>query len=423
MKKKVYQLSANRAIGVKNAATPEGQQFADEVIAAINEAFEALNEDEEEHTPEEFAESVRKAVEDVLANLAQAPAPVQEYIQNAIKAQMKNITNVTGAKGVSKEVKKEVCEAIMGFTGKSGELLKEQVNAICKKNGISGLTFADLIDYEIVDKFGQEDRLYAMLHQTKISRFFYSTADMQTAAAIAKQWDKTSARNVEKDIQQIEATPKTITTDYVYKRQEIAQADLDEIARAGEESSFVAYITEELRRVVVNTCIMAILVGDAVNDEGKKVVVFESIATKSATDAFTIVSTAAAAVPTVAEVRAQADLIHNPKALKKVAIMSAATKTALAGYRYAAGGDLYFRSDAELAGQLGVDEIYTTDLMAGNGVIVMLPEEYWVLEKNTIEVAYPKWERNAQNWQYEKNIGGKIHGLLSSAYIKPAEDR
>ncbi len=411
MKKKV--LNAAQVLKIKNAFAPESQAQA--AADAIIEAIEAMASDADDHEFEELAEKVTG----ILESLKTVPEPVQEFIHNAIAAKMQTVSNVASAKGVSKEVRNEVCKAILSFHGEKGEALRNQVEAICVKNGISGLTFGELIDYTIVDKFGKEDRLYNMLHQTRVSRFFYSENDMSTAAAIAKQWDKTSAAGVQKDIQQLDVTPKTILTDYIYKRQQVAQSDMDEIERVGEGASFIGYITEELQRVVVNTIVMAILIGDAVNADGKKVTVFESIATKTQTDAFTRVVTAAAAVPTVAEVRGAADQILNPNALKKVAIMNATTKTALAGYRYAEGGDLYFRSDEELAGQLGVDEIYTTDLMLGKGVIVMLPDEYWVLDKNTIEVAYPTWERNMLNWQYEKNIGGKIHGLLSTAYIKP----
>lgn len=406
MKKKV--LNAAQVLKIKNAFSPEGQAAADALI----EAIEAMGAEDQENGVEELAAKVTE----ILESLKQVPEPVQEYIHNAIEQRFKTVANIASVKGVKPEVRNEVINAVMGYRGKDAEGLKATIDAICVKNGISGLTYGDIIDYELVDKFGKEDRLYSMFHQTRISRFFYSEADMSTAAAIAKQWDKGS--QVAKDIQALDVTPKTITTDYVYVRQQVAQSDLDEVVRSNSQAEFIGYITELLQRVVINTIVMAILVGDAVNASGKKIVVFETIA-KNTTDAFTRVVTAAAAVPTVTEVRTQADLLLNPRALKKVAVMSAATKTSLAGYVYAAGGDTYYRSDEELAGQLGVDEIYTTDLMNGKGVIVMLPEEYFILDKNTIEVAYPTWEHNVQNWQYEKNIGGKIHGLLSTAYIKP----
>lgn len=400
-------LNSTQTRAIKNAFTPEGQAAADALI----EAIEAMAAEETELS----VEDIDTRVNEVLAGLKQLPEPVMELIHNAIELKMKAISNVANKTTISKEVKNKVARAIMESTQK--EQLLNEIDAVLKENGITGLTHNDVIDYAIADKFGNENPIFNQLHQTKVSKFFYASADMSTAAAIAKQWSKSNT--AEKDIEVLEATPKTITTAYVYKRQQVANEDLDDIRRAGEEENFLAWITAELYRVLANTIVMAILTGDAVNTSGKKITVFESIATKTVTDLFTLFVQAAATLPTVAEVRGAADKIYNPNGYKKVAIMSAETKTALAGYTYASGGDKYFRNDAELAGQLGVDEIHTTDLMAGKGVIVMLPEEYWVLEKNAIEVAYPQHEHNVMNWQVERNIGGKIHGLLSTAYIKP----
>lgn len=400
-------LNSTQTRAIKNAFTPEGQAAADALI----EAIEAMAAEETELS----VEDIDTRVNEVLAGLKQLPEPVMELIHNAIELKMKAISNVASKTTISKEVKNKVARAIMESTQK--EQLLNEIDAVLKENGITGLTHNDVIDYAIADKFGNENPIFNQLHQTKVSKFFYASADMSTAAAIAKQWSKSST--AEKDIEVLEVTPKTITTAYVYKRQQVANEDLDDIRRAGEEENFLEWITAELYRVLANTVVMAILTGDAVNANGKKITVFESIATKTVTDLFTLFVQAAATFPTVAEVRGAADKIYNPNGYKKVAIMSAETKTALAGYTYASGGDLYFRSDSELAGQLGVDEIHTTDLMAGKGVIVMLPEEYWVLEKNTIDIAYPQHEHNLMNWQVERNIGGKIHGLLSTAYIKP----
>jgi hypothetical protein len=68
-----------------------------------------------------------------------------------------------------------------------------------------------------------------------------------------------------------------------------------------------------------------------------------------------------------------------------------------------------------------VDEIYTTDIIdAVNGSIwglVFIPAGYWVKEKNTISVVYPTYEKNVLNYQKERNIGGAIHDLYSSAVL------
>ena len=405
MKKK--QLTANQVLAIKNSVSPEGQQAADAIVEAIN----AMGAEETEYSVDELEAKVNDLIEAAKGFSEEQ----QEIVENMIKLQMKNITNVAKS-NVSKEVKNQVIAAIMDGA-KSGAELRDTIHAIAIKNGISGLTFEDVIDYDIQDKFGAENWLYDRLHKTEFNKFFYTTADMQTATAIAKGWLKTNEG--QKAIQELTVSGKKLDPQYVYKIQQMAAEDLARIRKAGKENSIIGYITNELRRVVVNTIVMAILVGDNVNSGTAKVTSFESIGAKNSTDAFTIVANLAGANPTVAEVRGLADQLHNPFGHEKVAVMNAATKTLLAGFTYAAGGDQYFRGEAELAGQLGVDAIYTTNLVPDGGVIVFIPEEYWVLEDDEIEVSYPKYEENRVNWQYERLTAGAVHGLASSAVLKP----
>lgn len=405
MKKK--QLTANQVLAIKNSFSPEGQQAADAIVEAIN----AMGAEETEYSVDELEAKVNELIEAAKGFSEEQ----QEIVENMIKLQMKNITNVAKA-NVSKEVKNQIIAAIMDGA-KSGAELRDNIHAIAIKNGISGLTFEDVIDYDIQDKFGAENWLYDRLHKTEFNKFFYTQADMQTATAIAKGWLKTNEG--QKAIQELTVSGKKLDPQYVYKIQQMAAEDLARIRKAGKENSIIGYITNELRRVVVNTIVMAILVGDNVNSGTAKVTSFESIGAKNSTDAFTIVANLAGANPTVAEVRGLADQLHNPFGHEKVAVMNAATKTLLAGFTYAAGGDQYFRGEAELAGQLGVDAIYTTNLVPDGGVIVFIPEEYWVLEDDEIEVSYPKYEENRVNWQYERLTAGAVHGLASSAVLKP----
>lgn len=405
MKKK--QLTANQVLAIKNSFSPEGQQAADAIVEAIN----AMGAEETEYSVDELEAKVDELIEAAKGFSEEQ----QEIVENMIKLQMKNITNVAKS-NVSKEVKNQVIAAIMDGA-KSGAELRDNIHAIAIKNGISGLTFEDVIDYDIQDKFGAENWLYDRLHKTEFNKFFYTTADMETATAIAKGWLKTNEG--QKAIQALTVTGKKLDPQYVYKIQQMAAEDLARIRKAGKENSIIGYITNELRRVVVNTIVMAILVGDNVNSGTAKVTSFESIGAKNSTDAFTIVANLAGANPSVAEVRGLADQLHNPFGHEKVAVMNAATKTHLAGFTYAAGGDQYFRGEAELAGQLGVDAIYTTNLVPDGGVIVFIPEEYWVLEDDEIEVSYPKYEENRVNWQYERLTAGAVHGLASSAVLKP----
>lgn len=406
MKKK--QLTANQVLAIKNSFSPEGQKAADAIVEAIN----AMGGEETEYSVEELQEKVNTLCEEAKSLTEEE----REVVENMIALQLKNITNVANKKNVSREVKNEVIKAILEGA-KSGAELRDNVRAIAVKNGIDGLTFEDVIDYDIQDKFGAENWLFDRLHKTEFNKFFYTEADMNDAKAIAKGWLKTNEG--QKAIQQLTTKGKKIDTQYVYKIQSMAAEDLARIRKAGKENTIIGYVTNELRRVVVNTKVMAILVGDSVNQGNAQVTSFESIGTKTATDAFTLVQTASAAELTVKEIRLLADQLHNPFGHEKVAVMCATQKTKLAAYRYAAGGDEYYRTDAELAGQLGVDAIYTTSLVPEGGVILLIPEEYWVLEEDEIDVAYPKYEENKVNWQYESLSGGAIHGLASTAVLRP----
>ena len=93
-------------------------------------------------------------------------------------------------------------------------------------------------------------------------------------------------------------------------------------------------------------------------------------------------------------------------------------------FKYSGTGTIMYRSTDEVAKQLGVDEVILCDLLdpeEGIYGIVMLPDGYWYNEKNAISVAYPKYEENVMNYQKERNIGGAIHDLFSTAVLKKAQ--
>ena len=71
-------------------------------------------------------------------------------------------------------------------------------------------------------------------------------------------------------------------------------------------------------------------------------------------------------------------------------------------------------SGVHAAAMLGVDRIYVTD--KATGVICFVPDEYWVKEKNAMQVSYPKYEFNVMNYQRERNIGAAVHGLKTGAF-------
>lgn len=404
---------------INDALNEKGGELKEALTALITELDSSEVEVDEKAFAEQVSELIKKYMSDPEAEV---PAAVANAIAKKIQAVKDSINTVSGDK-LTLKVKNEIARAIITSRTDKTEI-KNSVEKILVANGVTGLEFGQTIDYLITTKWEDLNPLFAKLKRTFISKFFYSTQLMNAVAVIAKQWGKASAAGVEKTIQAITSTPKEISTDYVYVRQQMNLADMDEIAEVGQESVFVSWINNELDLHLVNTIVMAILVGDAINADGSKVNKFETIGTKTVTDAFTYVANPAVALtPTVKDVRLLCDKIYNPEGKEKLLIMDQALLTELSAYTYATGGDIHYRTKEEMAGQFGVSDIYVTDVLeniSGLHAICMIPDGYWYKEKKSISVSWPKYEENRINWMKERNIGGKIHDLLSTAVLKEA---
>lgn len=448
MKKEKKQALQNAVEGVKkiqNTLSGDAREFADAIVGAL----ETLEADEEEHDLSEVMAEIERLRKDAEGAQAQASEDVANRMQK-LRNELMAMVGAPDAKGhkLNRKVANEVARAILRSSGK--ESIENEVGKVLTKNGISGLQAADIVDYAIELKREDLNPIWNMLHKTMYNKFYYGAADLSQAAQIAHQWNKANAEETEKKIQSLSVNIKAVVTDYIYKRQQVAFKDLDDIEEAGNLADFLQFISQELYQMLIDTIVMVILMGDSVNAEGDKITTFEAIGTKEESDAFTSVVDladedlaaflAAIGVDTATDLkntmlgalRYTADMIWNPRAKRKVAIVNSKTLTQMAAYRYADGGDLIFRSRAEIAEQIGVDEIFTSDLVpyvadptkveaATPVAIFLLPDGYHVKEVKSIDVAYPTYEKNVRNFQKEINAGGAIHDLLSTSVlvIKP----
>ena len=396
---------------VANAFSEKGQEAADAIRALIDELESAEVEVDET--------ALAEKIQEVLAN-AEPNTKTEEAIANAIAKRMQAITDTVGAKNLSAAVKNQISAAILRAASK--EEVKNAVNAVLVKNDVTGMTFEDVVDYAVVESWGDLNPIFKQLHKTFFTKFFYNGQDVKTATLLAKQWDKSG--DTEKKIQEIAVTGKQILTKYIYKRQRAAQEDLDEIEKAGGLTNFLRFINEELDRMIVNTIVMAILIGDNVNELADRVTTFETIGSKNVSDLFTKVLNPEGETVTLKDFRRACDAVKNPNGKRKVAILSTSMLSQISEFKYSGTGTIMYRSTDEVAKQLGVDEVILCDLLdpeEGIYGIVMLPDGYWYNEKNAISVAYPKYEENVMNYQKERNIGGAIHDLFSTAVLKKAQ--
>ena len=384
---------------INNAFSEKGA----EVAKALNDLLTELEGSDVEVNEEELKAKVEEIFKNLMPN-------TEEVVANALAKKMAEIKNAINPE-LSVEVKNQITATILKT---KKEDIKNAVSEVLVKNGISGMTFEKAVDYVISEAWGNLNPILNMIKKVPYTKFFYNSADLSEAKILAKQWDKSGTS--EKKIQEIEVSGKTVNTKYIYKRQAVAQEDLDEIERVGETTNFLAFINEELDRQIANTIVKAILVGDTTNELADRITTFETIGNKASSDVFTSVVKGEA---TLAKVREASDKVKNPNGLKKIAIMSQATLTAISTYIAATGATEDYRSKEEIAGKIGVDEIVVTDVLPlTTHAIVMLPDEYWMCEKNSISVAYPQYEKNTMNYQKERNCGGAIHGLYSTAVLK-----
>lgn len=407
---------------IQNTLSGNAREFADEVV----KAFEALEADTAEHD----VTALKDEVDKIAAKFAEQDQAVAEKIAKVRESIMSEIrkNTATVADKFTPAVKNAIVQAFA--TSRDKREVINKLNEIAKENGIelkkrkndvSGLTYQGMVDYAIQVRQDESDEIYDALYKTPVTKIFFAELDDTNPEEIAKQWDKNAGAGVVKDVQALAAEGKEMTTAKMYKMQRIANEDLDDASEVGQEGALIGTITAELRKSVKAGIVRAILIGDNVNPDGKKITKFETIGTKAATDLFTtVLNPEQAGHVSIIDLARAADTV---KTERKWLFLSPELDLALREYVYATGGTPMLMSREELAAKIGVDRIFKKDYMAGvDGLhaIILDPDQYWVKEKKETDVAFPQYERNARGFLYELNAGGVIRGLKSTAVLKEA---
>lgn len=393
---------------VKNAFSEEGAEAAAAIRDLIDELENAEIEIDERELASRIEEVIRafngRADEEVPANVANALAAKFAEMQSAMPVSDK----------LTPAIKNQVSAAILKARGK--DEIENAVQAVLLKNGISGLEFNEAVDYAISEGWGENNRLFNALRKTPFAKFFYSEQDVIDTGVQAHGWAKTS--NAAKIVQTVNALKKSIQTQYIYKRQQVALEDLDDMREDNGETTFLRWLNEELDRQIINT-IVAVMTGALVPGSTTDITTIEPLMGSGTDDAFrSAVTVAAADVAslTIVDMRKVSDAVPNPYGKSKWMLINQETLTSISKFTFADGGTPTFHTLDTLKGLLGVDEVYVTSLAATP--IVFLPDGYWVKEKNAISVVYPMWDYNVMNYQKERNLGSAVHDLKSVAFPK-----
>ena len=406
---KNFMMSVGRLMGIKNALTGDAKDFADAVL----EAFQSMADDDKEHGVDELTAKV----EEIAGNFAS-----KQDVENKIAEVRESILRMVRANGAGEqskltpEIAKQVANAIL--RSRSHAEAMNALDGVIAKNDITGITYQELVDYTLNIKQDDADEVFDALSVTPFAKWFYGELDGSNAEQVAKQWDKTQQKGIEKDLQKLALNGKSIECKEVYKMQRIANSDLNAAEEAGQQVQLLASVSGELRKSIKSAAVRAILIGDKVNSGNKQITSFETIGTKKATDVFTTVLNPEGAEVTLV------DLLRTVKAVmteRKWLFITSALEVQLRKMLYAAGGTATIIGLEDMAKMLGVERVINKDYLAneeGLHAIVMSPDEYRVKIRKTLEVPFPEWKENAQYLLAEMDMAGAIHGIKSTAVLR-----
>ena len=397
-KKELFEILAKQV--KNNFASDENAQKAAE---SIIELIRAMLDDENEHTMEELKSKIDEAIKAAMPSDTQ----VEERIHNAIKLELgkfKAIANAADKTNLSKTVQNEIAGAIMRAQGK--EQVADAIKAVLKKNEVTGITYEEIMDYNVADIWKDVSPMLAAFHHTDMTKAFYTEDELR----FAKTWTKNGGTKLDSNLV---IKGKKINTEYLYAKQGVANEDIDDAQSTGNQAALLNVIERDNMMQLANAQLKAILVGG--------VTTFEGIASKSESDTFTTVLKAAAeGKATIEELRALCDAVENRDGKSKVLVLTQSLLTEISKYKYSTGGTVMFRSKEEIAGQLGVDEIWVTNILkqkTGLQAISLLPDGYWIKTKKSVNVSWPKYEENKLFFMREANCGGMIRDIKSTAVL------
>ena len=412
MKKEAFLMALGRMQGLKNSFTGDAKDFADTILAAL----QAWSDDDKEHTVEE----VIAKVEEIAKNYVS-----KQDVENKIAEVRESILRMVRANGAGEqskltpEIAKQVANAIL--RSRSHAEVFAALDGVIAKNDLTGLSYQGLVDYTLNIKQGDADEVFDALSVTPFTKWFYGELDEKNADQVAKQWDKTQQKGIEKDLQKLALNGKSIECKEVYKMQRIANSDLNAAEEAGQQVQLLASVQGELRKAIKAAAVRSILIGDKVNSGNKQITSFETIGTKKATDVFTTVLNPEGSEVTLV------DLLRTVKAVKterKWLFITSALEVKLRKMLYAAGGTATIIGLEDMAKMIGVERVINKDYLAeeeGLHAIVMSPDEYRVKIRKTNEVPFPEWKENAQYLLSEMDMAGAIHGIKSTAVLRAAQ--
>ena len=394
-------LNSIKAGLMKNTVTPEAQALIDEINSILSEL---------QNDPD-----IEYSADDLKARISELLATQVAEMENKLKTtyQMKNsVDNV--------KYRKMFADAMRNAAGRGKGAFAEEFNKICVKNGITGMPSLIEIFPEIQTKFENTSILSKLrkLGQYSLQIPVSVQEDSDVDVRAKGHAVLTNAKNDENLV----ITPKTLSLGAIYKKISVPKLLSYQVQ---DDTALFQWLVEELITRIDNEIQRVILVGDGrASDSADKINSFETIGTKTVTDAYTVYKNKAAALPTLEDVRY---LIDNMSTDRPISIYANPHMiTALKRYVAASGGSVTYMTDEVLADQLGVAEIIRTRMLttaiptdtSKNPVLIAIQHDnYGYVGNDLFTVDYEKWDYNADVFLAEIFAGGGIIKPMSTGLI------
>ena len=394
-------LNSIKAGLMKNTVTPEAQSLIDEINTILSEL---------QNDPD-----IEYSADDLKARISELLATQVAEMENKLKTtfQMKNsVDNV--------KYRKMFADAMRNAAGRGKGAFAEEFNKICVKNGITGMPSIVEVFPEIQTKFEQTSMLSKLRKLGQYSlKIPVSLQDDSEENVRAKGHAVLTNEKVD---QNLVITPKTLTLGAIYKKISVPKLLSYQVQ---DDTALFQWLVEELIARIDNEIQRVILVGDGrASDSANKINSFETIGTKTATDAYTVYKNKAGSLPSLQDVR---DLIDDMSTDRPISIYANPKMiTNLKKYVAASGGSITYMTDEVLADQLGVAEIirtrmltttFPTDTSKNPVLIAMQHDNYGYVGNDLFTVDYEKWDYNADVFLAEIFAGGGIIKPMSTGLI------
>lgn len=379
-----------------------------DIVSQLESLLDLVTDETSDSTTDEI-NSKLEAIRDLVEAVAEKTAAEETAEENARKA----ASVATNSYLDSKQAVKDFCNIVRNSS--SREQMVRMWNEKLAANSIttdgSEAFLPTLVRGYIQDAWDRNDNWLRKLRLTGAKRYAarYNTSDQDDETSRAKG----HTPGDDKESEELEMAARIFDTQFVYKLMTVSKHTEYE-----SDEALIRYISDELFTQYLYELRRAILVGDGrANNSQYKINKLEAYA-RAATDTFVHVETVDAQLQLIDQL---VDGIANIKDGRGglTAFMSKKDLNALRRVVFSSTGTPQYNPVDFVAGQLGVDEIVTTDLLGENEdyrVIVARLGEY-ALVGDPLNASFVSWEdykKNELNYRVEAPVGGGIEGLKSA---------